>query len=177
MSSHATQAANRELVAPLQERLRGKTVESHRDGSRGSARGRNAVRRELRGLPRPRRARQRSVGAPNLTDGDWLYGGDGEAILTSILDGRRGAMPAFTGTLPDDSILDLAHYVASLSGTPHDSCVRSRQADLLQLCACHGADGKGNPALGAPNLTDAVWLYGSGSPRASPRLYAGAAPA
>ena len=76
-------------------------------------------------------------------------------------------MPAFAGTLSSDSILDVAHYVASLSGIPSDSLRAQLGKPIFSNCApCHGADGKGNPALGAPNLTDAVWLYGSTVPRA-----------
>ena len=103
-----------------------------------------------------------ALGAPNLTDQSSLYGRDGKAILASILDGRRGAMPAFGATLPEASIVDLANYVQSLSGLIHDEVKAAAGKRLFVTCAaCHGAEGKGNPALGAPNLTDAVWLYGS----------------
>ena len=75
-------------------------------------------------------------------------------------------MPAFAGTIPDDSILSIAHYVASLSGFPTDSLRTYVGKQLFSGCAgCHGADGKGNPALGAPNLTDDVWLYGRSDPQ------------
>ncbi|MCC6193732.1 MAG: cytochrome-c oxidase, cbb3-type subunit III [Burkholderiales bacterium] len=103
----------------------------------------------------------RALGAPNLTDGDWLYGGDGKAILASIVDGRGGTMPPFGGSLSGAEILELANYVASLSGKPHDSLRAQLGKRLFTNCVpCHGADGKGNTALGAPNLTDGVWLYG-----------------
>ncbi len=108
-----------------------------------------------------------ALGAPDLTDGDWLYGGDGKAILASIMEGRRGAMPAFSGVLPEEAILDLGHYVASLSGIPNDPLRTYRGKQRFSNCVpCHGADGKGNAALGAPNLTDPVWLHDGGSPRA-----------
>ncbi|MET0731637.1 MAG: cytochrome-c oxidase, cbb3-type subunit III [Casimicrobiaceae bacterium] len=160
------QAANRELEAPLRERLRGKTIESIATDP-GAVRAGEMLFVENCAACHGRDGRgNAAVGAPNLTDGEWLYGGDGKAILASILDGRQGAMPAFTGTLPDESILDLAHYVASLSGTPNDSLRAQLGKPIFSNCApCHGADGKGNPALGAPNLTDAVWLYGTNSPR------------
>ena len=161
------QAAHRQVEAPLRERVRGRTVESiATDPEALRAGGMLFV--ENCAACHGRNARGNvALGAPDLTDDDWLYGGDGKAILASILDGRRGAMPAFAGTLSSDSILDVAHYVASLSGIPSDSLRAQLGKPIFSNCApCHGADGKGNPALGAPNLTDAVWLYGSTVPRA-----------
>jgi cytochrome c oxidase cbb3-type subunit 3 len=104
-----------------------------------------------------------SRGFPNLTDRDWLYGGDAQAIEASILNGRSGAMPPFGATLGDDGVKNVAHYVLALAGRTHDSIRAARgQETFKTTCfACHGADGKGNPALGAPNLTDGVWLHGS----------------
>lgn len=102
-------------------------------------------------------------GYPNLRDGDWLYGGDPAAIKTSILEGRNGVMPPFGAVLGEDGVTNVTNYVRSLSGLPHDS-LRAQLGKTLftQNCAaCHGADGKGNQAMGAPNLTDRVWLYGS----------------
>ena len=105
-----------------------------------------------------------SRGFPNLTDRDWLYGGSPEAIKTTITDGRNGLMPPFGPALGEQGVKDVAHYVLSLSGQAHDSIRASRgEATFKTICAaCHGADGKGNPALGAPNLTDRIWLHGSG---------------
>ena len=101
------------------------------------------------------------LGAPNLADNDWLYGGDGKAILTSILDGRHGAMPAWGPQFGDAGVANLANYVLSLSGAPHDATKAIAGKALFTVCAaCHGPEGKGNPALGAPNLTDTIWLYG-----------------
>ena len=101
---------------------------------------------------------------PNLTDGDWLYGGDPETIKTTITEGRFGIMPpmaAAVGT-PED-VRNLAHYVLSLSGSPSDSLRASLGKSKFTACAaCHGMDGKGNHAMGAPNLTDDVWLHGWG---------------
>ncbi|MEG1454778.1 MAG: cytochrome-c oxidase, cbb3-type subunit III, partial [Comamonas sp.] len=101
---------------------------------------------------------------PNLTDGDWLYGGDPETIKTTITEGRFGIMPpmaAAVGT-PED-VRNLAHYVLSLSGSPNDSLRASLGKSKFTACAaCHGMDGKGNHALGAPNLTDDIWLHGWG---------------
>lgn len=99
---------------------------------------------------------------PNLRDGDWLYGGDPETIKASITNGRNGIMPAFGAVLGDAGVKNVAHYVRSLSGLPTDSLRRQiGQTLFAQNCAaCHGADGKGNQQIGAPNLTDAIWLYG-----------------
>ncbi|MDR0202511.1 MAG: cytochrome-c oxidase, cbb3-type subunit III [Delftia acidovorans] len=101
---------------------------------------------------------------PNLTDGDWLHGGTPEKIRETITDGRIGIMPpmaAAVGT-PDD-VRNLSHYVLSLSGSPHDSLKASLGKSKFTACAaCHGMDGKGNQALGAPNLTDDIWLHGWG---------------
>jgi cytochrome c oxidase cbb3-type subunit 3 len=103
-------------------------------------------------------------GFPNLTDKDWLWGGTPEAIKMSITEGRRGVMPPFGAALGPDGTRDVAHYVLSLSNSKHDAASAGRGKEKFQqFCvACHGADGKGNPALGAPNLTDGVWLHGQG---------------
>jgi cytochrome c oxidase cbb3-type subunit 3 len=106
-----------------------------------------------------------SKGFPNLTDADWL-GGDGgpEYIYKVIEEGRQAIMPpmaAAVGTAED--VRNLAHYVLSLSGSPHDSVRASLGAAKWGACAaCHGADGKGMHATGAPNLTDQIWLHGWG---------------
>ena len=105
-----------------------------------------------------------SKGFPNLTDADWLHGGSPEKIKETLVQGRNGMMPpmaAAVGT-PDD-VRNVAHYVLSLSGSPHDTLRASLGKAKFGACAaCHGMDGKGNPALGAPNLTDDIWLHGWG---------------
>ena len=105
-----------------------------------------------------------SKGFPNLTDNDWLHGGSPEKIEETITLGRTGVMPpmaAAVGTAAD--IHDVANYVLSLSKSPYDSIAASSGKTKFAVCAaCHGADGKGNPAIGAPNLTDGVWLHGWG---------------
>ena len=103
-------------------------------------------------------------GFPNLTDRDWLWGRTPEAIKTSITEGRTGSMPPFGPLLGEQGVKDLAHFVMSLSGGAHDSIRAARGKEkFAQTCAaCHGTDGKGNQALGAPNLTDRIWLHGSG---------------
>jgi len=102
-------------------------------------------------------------GFPNLEDREWLYGGDPDAIKTSIAEGRTGLMPP-QGPLVggDEGAKDVAHYVLSLSGRTHDSLRAFRgKAKFETICAaCHGPDGKGNKQIGAPNLTDEVWLHG-----------------
>ena len=100
------------------------------------------------------------VGAPDLTDNDWLYGGDGKTILTSIENGRGGVMPPWV-SLGEETVKNLTQYVLSLSGRPHDSAAAAAGKPMFATCAaCHGADGTGNLALGAPNLTDDIWLHG-----------------
>jgi cytochrome c oxidase cbb3-type subunit 3 len=101
-----------------------------------------------------------ALGAPDLTDNDWLYGGSGADITTSIHDGRSGVMPPWA-SLGADNVKNLAQYVLSLSGSPHDDAKAAAGKPLFATCAaCHGADGKGNPGVGAPNLTDHIWLHG-----------------
>jgi cytochrome c oxidase cbb3-type subunit 3 len=102
-------------------------------------------------------------GFPNLTDNDWLYGGDPETIKATITNGRMGVMPPLGAALGPDGVREVVAYVRSLSGLSHDSLrAQLGKPRFAQTCAaCHGVDGKGNQALGAPNLTDDVWLYGS----------------
>ena len=105
-----------------------------------------------------------SKGFPNLTDGDWLYGGTPEKITETITAGRIGNMPPMAAAVgSSDDVKNVANYVLSLSGSPHDSLRASLGKAKFGACAaCHGIDGKGNPALGAPNLTDDLWLHGWG---------------
>lgn len=99
-------------------------------------------------------------GFPNLVDDDWLYGGSADAIMTSITDGRAGVMPNLNLKRADVAVL--AHYVKFLSGAEATEHVQQQGKKRFVVCAaCHGADGTGNMALGAPNLTDDVWLHGS----------------
>ena len=102
-------------------------------------------------------------GFPNLRDKDWLYGGDVASIETTILNGRNGVMPALGAAIGGEAgIMELTNYVRSLSGLKHDAKLAEIGRAKFAICAaCHGAEAKGNPALGAPNLTDAIWLYSS----------------
>lgn len=101
-------------------------------------------------------------GYPNLRDSDWLYGGEPENIKLSILRGRRALMPAWGEVLSAEDIFNVTAYVEQLSGREVNSIHASLGGAIYnQNCAlCHGPDGKGNPMLGAANLTDDIWLYG-----------------
>jgi cytochrome c oxidase cbb3-type subunit III len=102
-------------------------------------------------------------GFPNLADNDWQWGGEPAQIVTTIAEGRMGVMPPHP-QLGAETIKDLANFVRSLSGLPSDSvrAAKGKEAFVTAGCVgCHGPEGKGNIAMGAPNLTDKVWLYGS----------------
>jgi cytochrome c oxidase cbb3-type subunit 3 len=103
-------------------------------------------------------------GFPNLTDSDWLHGGSPEKIIETLKGGRIGQMPPMAAAVgTSDDVKNVANYVLSLSGSPHDSVRANLGKEKFAACAaCHGADGKGNQALGAPNLTDDIWLHGYG---------------
>ncbi|MCB1615730.1 MAG: cytochrome-c oxidase, cbb3-type subunit III [Pseudomonadales bacterium] len=102
-----------------------------------------------------------NLGYPNLRDNDWLYGGSGDQIKASITNGRQGAMPAW-GTMGEEKIKQLTSYVMSLSNPSSALSGEAQQgkAAFAMCMGCHGMDGKGNTALGAPDLTDNIWLYG-----------------
>jgi len=105
-----------------------------------------------------------AFGFPNLTDSDWLYGGEPETIKTTIMNGRQAAMPAWAAVIGEDGIKNVTAYVRSLSGlkNPEGVDVAAGQKLFATNCvACHGPEGKGQQAMGAPNLTDKIWLYGS----------------
>jgi cytochrome c oxidase cbb3-type subunit III len=103
-----------------------------------------------------------SKGFPNLSDQDWLYGGEPDTIKTTILDGRNGQMPSMAAAVGSDvDVENVAQYVLSLSGSVADPIKAAFGKPKFAACAaCHGAQGLGNPALGAPNLSDKIWLYG-----------------
>jgi len=103
-----------------------------------------------------------SHGFPNLTDNDWLYGGDAATIQQSIAYGRAGQMPAWGAVMGDEKTAQATAYVQSLSGQDTDAALaEAGKAVYGTYCiACHGVEGKGNPMFGAPNLTDDIWLYG-----------------
>ncbi|HVN99216.1 MAG TPA: cytochrome-c oxidase, cbb3-type subunit III [Steroidobacteraceae bacterium] len=101
-------------------------------------------------------------GFPNLTDQDWLYGGSPEQIEATIAGGRNGVMIPWQAALGNDGVDNLVAYVLSLSGrkAPAGDVAAGKQLFDTNCVACHGADAKGNQAIGAPNLTDQTWLYG-----------------
>jgi cytochrome c oxidase cbb3-type subunit 3 len=101
-------------------------------------------------------------GFPNLADNDWLYGDSFDTVMQSIANGRAGVMPVMVGGLDDSGINGLVAYVQSMSGQKADAgmaAIGKKNFDMLCI-ACHGVDGSGNQALGAPRLNDDIWLYG-----------------
>ena len=102
-------------------------------------------------------------GIPNLTDSDWLHGGTPEIIKLTILNGRHGQMPPMAAAVgTDQDVENVAHYVLSLSGSASDPVKAGLGKAKFGACqACHGVDAKGTQAMGAPNLTDKIWLHGS----------------
>lgn len=105
-----------------------------------------------------------SKGFPNLVDGDWLHGGTPDKIHETIALGRIGTMPPMAEAVGSaEDVKNLANYVLSLSGSPHDSVRAGLGKSKFTTCAaCHGIGGVGNTAVGAPNLSDRIWLHGYG---------------
>jgi cytochrome c oxidase cbb3-type subunit III len=107
-------------------------------------------------------AAQGAFGFPDLTDGEWSWGGGLANVQRAIRDGRQAAMPPWGAALGDAGVLDVSHHVLALAGRDHDAAAAERgAASFRTLCvACHGETGTGNPVLGAPDLTNDIWLYG-----------------
>lgn len=103
-----------------------------------------------------------SYGFPNLADADWLYGGTAADIKTSITEGRQAAMPAWGSVIGEQGVTDVTAYILSVNGRDADPDRATAGAQVFQTycVACHGPEATGNPALGAPNLKDGIWLYG-----------------
>jgi len=101
-------------------------------------------------------------GFPNLRDGDWLYGGTPDVIYATIANGRNGVMPPWGDVLGPQGVEEVIAYVQRLSGQQTDAALAAAgESRYMAFCvACHGPDGRGQQALGAPNLTDNIWLYG-----------------
>lgn len=103
-----------------------------------------------------------SFGFPDLTDGSWIWGDGFTAVKTAITKGRQAAMPAWGVPLGEDGTVNMTQYVLKLAGQPHSNeQAAAATSNYATFCAaCHGEGGHGNPALGAPDLTDNRWLYG-----------------
>jgi len=116
-----------------------------------------------------------AYGFPNLTDDDWLYGGDADTIKATLVNGRQAVMPAWGSVIGEEGIRDVTQYVLSLNGRDTDSAQASAGDTVFQTycAACHGADATGNMAMGAPNLTNGIWLYGGSAEQISHTLRAG----
>jgi cytochrome c oxidase cbb3-type subunit III len=100
-------------------------------------------------------------GFPDLTDGDWLYGNEPETLVATIANGRAGVMPAWQAVLGGDGVAEIVAYLRAVRGEPMSGAAGNGAAKFATYCvACHGADGTGNRVIGAPNLTDSIWLYG-----------------
>ena len=111
-------------------------------------------------------ARGQNGGFPNLTDDDWLYGGTANKIVETLQRGRNAMMPAWLDAFGEEGIKEVVEYTLSLSGRQVNQALADKGKTRFMACAaCHGMDGKGNQMIGAPNLTDNIWLYG-GSKRA-----------
>ena len=104
-----------------------------------------------------------STGFPNLTDSEWLWGGDGEQIKATIMSGRNAMMPAWEAALQDEGVTQVAEYVSQLAGREVDAAIaEAGMTRYNTFCvACHGPDGSGQPMLGAPALNNEIWLYGN----------------
>lgn len=104
---------------------------------------------------------QGAPGFPNLTDDEWLWGGEPAQIEQSILQGRSGIMPALGPSLGgDEQVAAMVDYVQSLQDG-QDTASPAHGKYMMLCIACHGPEGKGNPIMGAPNLANDQWLYGS----------------
>jgi cytochrome c oxidase cbb3-type subunit 3 len=114
-------------------------------------------------------------GFPSLRDKDWLYGSAPEQIKASIMDGRNGTMPPLGQALGGEAaVKEMANYVLSLSGAPHDAALAAKAKDKFAMCAaCHGPEGKGNPQIGSANLTDKIWLHGGSEKKVIETITAG----
>jgi cytochrome c oxidase cbb3-type subunit 3 len=116
-----------------------------------------------------------SRGFPNLTDHDWIHGGSPEKIQETITNGRIGMMPPMAAMVgSEEDVKNVANYVLSLSGGMYDSGRAGLgKAKFAACAACHGPEGKGNQAIGAPNLTDKIWLHGAGEAAVIKRINEG----
>lgn len=154
-------AENNAKLAPLLQRFRMFTIEQLAGDAQAQQMGRVLFGDNCAACHGRKALGNTALGAPNLADRDWLYGGTGKDIVASITGGRAGVMPPW-GALGDDAVNGLTEYVLGLSGQPYAAKLAAAAEPTFKTtcAACHGADGKGTQAIGAPNLTDAVWLHG-----------------
>ena len=110
-------------------------------------------------------ARGQAALFPNLTDAEWQWGGDEAQLTQTITQGRTAVMPPWQAVLGDDGVAKMADYVLALSNRNAPAPGDAAQQYTMYCSACHGPDGAGQPALGAPALNDDIWLYG-GTPAA-----------
>lgn len=106
-----------------------------------------------------------TIGYPNLTDKDWLYGGEPEQILASITHGRTAVMPPWADALGGQGLENISNYILAMGNEQVDNSSPGASIFATMCAACHGANGEGNIQLGAPNLRDDIWLYGGGKDR------------
>ena len=116
-----------------------------------------------------------SYGFPNLADTDWIYGGTPADIKNSITLGRQGAMPAWGSVIGEQGVTNVTSYIQTLNGREADPARAKAGEQVFQTycVACHGADAMGNPAMGAPNLKNGIWLYGGSTEQISHSIRAG----
>jgi cytochrome c oxidase cbb3-type subunit 3 len=116
-----------------------------------------------------------SYGFPNLTDKDWIFGGTPDTITASITQGRQATMPAWGSVIGDQGVTDATAYVLSINGREADAAQVEAGKKVFQTycAACHGAEATGNPAMGAPNLVNGIWLYGGNAEQISHTIRAG----
>ena len=116
-----------------------------------------------------------ALGFPSLVDNDWIYGGEPATIKHTIVNGRRAAMPAWEAILGDDGINEATAYLLALNGRDAEpALVEAGERHYQTFCiACHGPEAKGNPMLGAPNLTNGIWLYGGSADQIAATLRGG----
>ena len=116
-----------------------------------------------------------SYGFPNLTDKDWIFGGTPDTITASITQGRQATMPAWGSVIGDQGVTDATAYILSINGREANAAQVEAGKKVFQTycAACHGADATGNPAMGAPNLVNGIWLYGGNAEQISHTIRAG----
>jgi cytochrome c oxidase cbb3-type subunit 3 len=155
-------AANQQVLEATLAPLRGLTLDQLATNSTATTIGHRLYLDNCAACHGERALGNTTLGAPNLTDADSLHSADPDSLMASIREGRIGTMPAWGAALGAEGVKEVAAYVLGFSGvkTPEDWRAAGKARYEAMCVACHGADGRGNPALGAPDLTDKTWLYG-----------------